>query len=493
MNVMTGTLDARELVEPPALVPPALVPNVTPKPDLITVEQAKAMDVARMTDLFKSHVNPGQLHFMKLLGFHKVKVERAEGMYYTDQNGRRILDFFGGFGSLAFGHNHPRILAARKAFQEEMRHEIAIAFMSQYATAFAHNLARCSPGNLDMVFLGSTGSEAMEAAIKVAERAAGPKRPKIVYAENSFHGKTKGVLSVTDSHLYRGEFKLTGNTVKVPFGDIEAIEKAFRSDPEIGVIVLETVQGGGGIIQAPTEFWQKLRKLCDQYGVLWIADEVQCGYGRTGRFYAFEHYGVVPDVTALAKSLGGGKAAVGAMIATRDVYMKAYGTPKSAMIHAAATFGGIGEASVTAIEALNVLYDEGLIDNSAATGDYLLDRLRALKAKYPKIIKDVRGKGLMVGLEFQDFSQTLPMVLRPVVSVLDDKLKGSLSGFVGALLLRDYDVLVAFTEYNRNVIRLEPPLICEPKHVDQFADALDALLGRGIVSIVKDFVKSQMK
>jgi acetylornithine/succinyldiaminopimelate/putrescine aminotransferase len=471
---------------------PALAPATTPKPKLLSVEDAKALDVQRMTDLFKAHVNPGQLHFMKLLGFHKVKVEHAEGMFYYDQNGRRILDFFGGFGSLAFGHNHPRIIEARQKFQEEKRHEIAIAFMSQYATALAHNLAACSPGDLDMVFLGSSGSEAMEAAIKVAERAAGPKRPKIVYAENSFHGKTKGVLAVTDGKLYRGEFKLTDNTVRVPYGDIDAIENAFRSDPSIGVIVLETVQGGGGIIQADTAFWQKLRALCDKYGVIWIADEVQCGYGRTGRFYAFEHYGVVPDVTALAKSLGGGKAAVGAMIARRDVYMKAYGTPKTAMIHAMATFGGIGEACVTAIEALNTLYDEGLIDNAAVTGDYLLERLKAVQAKYPNIIKDVRGKGLMVGLEFHDFSQTLPMVLRPVVAMLDDKLKGSLSGFVGSLLLRDYGVLVAFTEYNRNVIRLEPPLICRKEHVDQFVEALDQLLARGIVSIVKDFVKSQV-
>ena len=445
-----------------------------------------------MTDLFKAHINPGQLHFMKLLGFHKVKIERAEGMFYIDQNDRKILDFFGGFGSLAFGHNHPRILAARRRFQEEKRHEIAIAFMSQYAAALAYDIAACSPGELDMVFLGSSGSEAMEAAIKVAERAAGPKRPKIVYAENSFHGKTKGVLSVTDGSLYRGEFKLVDNTVRVPFGDIAAVENAFRSDPGIGVIVLETVQGGGGIVQAEAEYWQKLRKLCDQYGVIWVADEVQCGYGRTGRFYAFEHYGVIPDVTALAKSLGGGKAAVGAMIASRSVYMKAYGTPKTAMIHAQATFGGIGEACITAIEGLNVLYDEGLIDNAAVTGDYLIERLKAVQAKYPNIVKDVRGKGFMVGLEFHDFSQTLPMVLRPIVGMLDDKLKGSLSGFVGSLLLRDYGVLVAFTEYNRNVIRLEPPLICQREHVDQFVDALDALLARGIVSIVKDFVKSQV-
>ena len=490
MTVMTkpDAMHSRMTIDAPALVPVQIA-----KPDLISVEDAKAMDVARMTDLFKAHINPGQLHFMKLLGFHKVKVERAEGMYYIDQNGRKILDFFGGFGSLAFGHNHPRILEARTRFQEEKRHEIAIAFMSQYASALAHNLAACSPGDLDMVFLGSSGSEAMEAAVKLAERAAGPKRPKIVYAENSFHGKTKGVLAVTDGQLYRGEFKLTDNTVRVPFGDIEAIENAFRSDPEIGVIVLETVQGGGGIIKAEGEFWKKLRALCDQYNVIWVADEVQCGFGRTGRFYAFEHYDVVPDITALAKSLGGGKAAVGAMIARREVYMKAYGTPKTAMIHAQATFGGIGEACITSIEAMNILYDEGLIENADQTGAYLLERLEALREKHPRIIKEVRGQGFMVGLEFQDFSQTLPAVLRPVVGMLDDKLKGSLSGFVGALLLRDYDVLVAFTEYNRNVIRLEPPLICQREHVDTFVNALDSLLSRGVVSIVKDFVKSQVK
>lgn len=463
------------------------------RPNLLTVDDAKDMGLAEMTELFKDHVNPGQLHFMKLLGFHKVKIESAEGMVYRDQDGREILDFFGGFGSLAFGHNHPRILDARKTFQDEKRHEIAMAFLSQYNAALAKNLAEIAPGDLNMVFLGSSGSEAMEAAVKVAERAAGPKKSKIVYAENSFHGKTKGVLSVTDSPLYKGEFKLVENTVRVPFADIDAIKNAFENDPEIGVIVLETIQGGGGIIKAEPKFWQELRALCDKHNVLWVADEVQCGMGRSGQFFAFEYADVVPDVTALAKSLGGGKCAMAAMIATTDVYMKAYGTPKTALIHGQATFGGIGEACVTSIEGLNILYDENLIENSAQIGAYLLQRLEALQEKYPKLIKDVRGQGLMVGLEFHDFSQTLPMVLRPVVSVLDEKLKGSLSGFIGSLMLRDYDVLVAFTEYNRNVIRLEPPLICEKRHVDQFISALDDLLGRGIVRIVKDFVASQVK
>jgi len=483
------------MLDRPTVTAPALDDNFRrgpAKPDLMTVEEAKALDVQTMADLFKDHINPGQFHFMKLLGFNKVKVESAEGMYYIDQNGRKILDFFGGFGSLAFGHNHPRILAARQRFQNEKRHEIAIAFLSQYAAALAKNLAACSPGDLDMVFLGSSGSEAMEAAIKVAERASGRKNCKIVHAENSFHGKTKGVLSLTDSPLYQGEFKLVGNTCKVPFGDLEALTNAIRSDPDIGVVVLETVQGGGGIIGAPTAYWRGVRALCDKHNVLWVADEVQCGYGRTGRFYAFEHHGVVPDVTALAKSLGAGKAAVGAMIARREVYMKAYGSPKTAMIHAQATFGGIGEACVTAIEGLNVLYDDDLIGNADEVGAHLLARLKEIKSRYPSIIKDVRGQGLMVGLEFHDFSRTLPLALRPMVAILDEKLKGSLSGFIGALLLRDYDVLVAFTEYNRNVIRLEPPLICGEEHVDQFCDALDALLARGIVAIVKDFIKSQM-
>ena len=461
------------------------------KPDLITVEEAKALDARTMADLFKEHINPGQFHFMKLLGFHKVKIETAEGMYYVDQDGRKILDFFGGFGSLAHGHNHPRVIAARKAFQDEGRHEIAIAFLSQYATALAKNLAACSPGELDMVFLGSSGAEAMEAAVKVAERASGRKNCRIVHAGNSFHGKTKGVLSITDSDLYQGDFKLVDNHIKVPFGDLDALPQAIEADPDIGVVVLETIQGGGGIISAPESYWKGVRALCDKHNVLWVADEVQCGYGRTGKFYAFEHYGVVPDVTALAKSLGAGKAAVGAMIAKRDVYMKAYGSPKTAMIHAQATFGGIGEASITAIEGLNVLYDEDLIENAARVGAHLISRLEQLQEKYPKIIKDVRGQGLMVGLEFQDFSKTMPVVLRPMLSLLDDKLKGSLSGFIGAQLLRDYDILVAFTEYNRNVIRLEPPLVCTIDNVDTFCDALDDLLSKGIVSIVNGFIKSQ--
>jgi ornithine--oxo-acid transaminase len=459
------------------------------RPQLLTVEDAKKFPVEKVRELFERHLNPGQLHFLKLLGFDEVLVSRAEGMYYYDQNDRAILDFFGGFGSVAYGHNHPRILAARKQFQDEKRHEICMAFMSQYVTALAHNLAAIAPGELNTVFLTNCGSVANEAALKLAERFAGPKRMSIAYASSSFHGKTRAALSVTDSEFYQNGFTLLPNRRRVQFGDLNSLEEAFKSDPSIGTFIVETVQGGAGIVMASESYWKGVRELCTRYGVTWLADEVQCGIGRTGRFFAFEHYGVEPDIVTLAKSLGGGKTAIGAYIARRDIHMKAYGPSKVALIHGPATFSGMGEGCITAIEALNVLYDENLIENSATAGAQLLAGLRQLQQQFPRLIKEVRGLGLMIGIEFTDFSDTLPFGVRQMVALLDEKLKGSLCGFAGSLLLRDHATLVAFTEYNRNVVRLEPPLIAGPEHIKAFLQAFEAVLAMGITGIVSRYAR----
>jgi ornithine--oxo-acid transaminase len=467
---------------------PDVIP-VSSRPHLLSVEEAKALSRDEVRNLFERHLNPGQLHFLKLLGFDQVIVKRAEGMYYYDQNDRPILDFFGGFGSLAYGHNHPRILAARKRFQDEQRHEICIAFMSQYSTALAHNLAAIAPGDLETVFLTNCGSVANEAALKLAERYAGPKRPTVAFTTNAFHGKTRAALSVTDSEFYQSGFTLLPNRRRVTFGDLNSLEEAFKSDSSIGTFIIETVQGGAGIVMAPPSYWHGVRSLCDKYGVVWLADEVQCGIGRTGRFFAFEHYGVAPDIVTLAKSLGGGKTAIGAYIARRDIHQKAYGPPKSALIHGPATFSGMGEGCITAIEALNVLYDENLIENSAAMGARLVAGLQRLQQQHPRLIKDVRGLGLMIGIEFADISDTLPFGMRQMVALLDDKLKGSLCGFIGTLMLRDQATLVAFTEYNRNVIRLEPPLIAREEHIDAFLKAFGEVLELGVAKIVSRYAK----
>lgn len=462
------------------------------KPSLLSLEDAKALSNARVAELFQHHINPGQFRLLKLLGFNRITIKRAEGMYYYDQDDRAILDFFGGFGSLALGHNHPRILAARQLFQAEKRHEIAIAFMSQYAATLAHNLATLAPEDLDMVFLGSTGSEAVEYALKLAEKSRGPLRKRVAYAEKAFHGKSRGALSVTDSPLYRSDFSLPTNTVRIPFGDAQALRAALQADRSIGTLILETVQGGAGIIPAPASYWQEVRQICDAHDVVWIADEVQCGVGRTGRFFAFEHAGVAPDIVTLAKSLGGGKAAVGAVISRRGLFLKAYGSKKTALTHAQATFGGIGESCATAIEALNVIYNENLLENCTVQGELLLSGLRRLQEKHPTLIKEVRGQGLMVGLEFHDISRAMPKGLRTLTGLADQQLKGSLCGFVGSLLLRDYAILVAFTEYNRNVIRLEPPLIVSREEVLRFIEALADLLCRGVAGIVSDYAKARL-
>lgn len=462
---------------------------MTTRPSLMTVDDAKALPCAKVRELFERHLNPGQLHFMKLLGFDEVLISRAEGMYYYDQNDRPILDFFGGFGSVAYGHNHPRILAARAKFAQEKRHEICMAFMSQYVTALAHNLAQIAPGDLKNVFLTNCGSVANEAALKLCERYAGPKRTKIAYASNSFHGKTRAALSVTDSEFYQNGFTLLPNRQRVKFGDLDSLEQAIKSDPSIGTFIVETVQGGAGIVMAPASYWKGVRELCTKHDVIWFADEVQCGIGRTGKFFAFEHYGVVPDIVTLAKSLGGGKTAIGAYIARRDIHMKAYGPSKVALIHGPATFSGMGEGCVTAIEALNVLYDEKLIENSASSGARLLAGLQKLQQAYPRLVKEVRGMGLMIGIEFQDLSDTLPFGMRQMVALLDDKLKGSLCGFTGALMLREHNTLVAFTEYNRNVIRLEPPLIASAEHVDAFLKSFEAILDSGVTGIISRYAR----
>jgi acetylornithine/succinyldiaminopimelate/putrescine aminotransferase len=456
-------------------------------PRLLTVDDACQLSLANVTKFFRDHISPGQYQILQLLGFDEVLIDHAEGMYYYDVSGRRILDFFGGFGSLALGHNHPRLLEARKKFEDHKRHDIALSFMSQYACSLAKNLATIAPGDLDMVYFCNSGSEAVEAALKLAEKVQGPGKNTIVYASQSFHGKTRGSLSVTDSILYRSTFSLIGNKVCVPFGDIQALENAMLRDANIGILILETIQGGAGIIIPPQGYLQEVRKLCDRYHVLLILDEVQSGVGRTGRFFAFEHEQIVPDIVTLAKSLGGGKAAIGAMISRRPHFMAAYGTQKTFLTGGTSTFGGMGEICITAIEALNVLYDEHLLENCRVMGQHLLTGLESLQKKYPALIKEVRGKGLMVGIEFHNISKSLPPGLRHMVAALDHRLKGSICGFIGKALLKDFDILVAFTEYNRNVMRLEPPLVVTREQIDTFVQALDNILHRGVFDMITKF------
>ncbi|MBI4814955.1 MAG: aspartate aminotransferase family protein [Deltaproteobacteria bacterium] len=457
-----------------------------PRPSLVTLDDVDRLPAGTPAEWLRDYQNPGQLHFLRLLGFDRVVIRRAEGMYYFDGTNRPILDFFGGFGSLAFGHNHPRILAARRRFADARRPEIQLAFPSPWAVALAKNLTAIAPGGLGFAWLGCTGSESVEFALKLAERAQGPERAVVAFATHAFHGKTKGALSVTDSKLCRSDFRLSMATRRVEFGDALGLERLLESDRSVGAVILETIQGAAGVITPPPGYFAKVREICDRTKTLWIADEVQCGVGRTGKFFAFEHEGVVPDIVTLAKSLGGGKASVAAVLAKREVYLRAYGTKDTALIHGPATFSGMGEASATAIEALNVLYDEGLMENAERVGAYLVSELRRLAMRYPRAIAEVRGRGLMVGVTLHTLGD---VAFGDGLSWLRPELEGSLAGLVGALLFHEFGVLVAFTEYDRNVLRLEPPLIAEPRHVEVLIEALDSILSRPVARLVVDYAR----
>lgn len=457
---------------------------------LIKNDDIQKMDISEISKIYNDYINPGQVYYFKLLGFNKTLINHAQGCYYINNEGENILDFAGGVGSIGLGHNHPRIISAREKFTGESRHEIGMSFYSQYVAALSKNLSTIAPGDLKYIILGNTGSEVMEQAIKMVEKYQGPGKHKIIYAKSAFHGRTKGALSITDSNSLKSTFKLVDNgDIKVKFGDANELELALKSNDDVGGVVLESIQGGAGIIIPPEGYLKRVRELCDQYGVLYIADEIQCGFGRTGKLFAFEHDEVIPDIVTLSKSLGGGKAAVAAAIIRENIYKKAYKEKKDWYIQLPSTFGGMGEACVTANEAINILYEEKLIENAMQLGKYFLDQLTNLQEKYPTIIKEVRGKGFMLGIEFHDLSQSLKPPLSYLVSTMDEKLKGSITGFIGAILLNNHNIVAGFTEYNRNVLRLHPPLIAKKEHIDYFIEKMDSILSGGITGIIGNFIK----
>ena len=422
------------------------------KPDLIRVNQIDDLDLKSIEKLYLDHINPGQVFYFKLLGFTQVLIKRAQGAYYYDQNDRKILDFAGAMGSTGVGHNHPKILKACKKFQDDSRHQLGHWFFSQYAAALAHNIAAICPNDLKYVLLGNSGSEVVEGALNMVEKYQGPSRNRILYTSNSYHGQTRGALSISDTPVFRSTFTLLHNNVRVPFGDAKAIEKALRTQADIGGIFLVAMLGGAGVIIPPDGYLQQVRKLCDQFGVLLILDEIQCGFGRAGKMFAFEYENIIPDAVVIAKPLCGSQNAMAALVMRESVYKTAFTHKKEWVINSPTTFGGMGQACVTAIETINILFDENLIENTRDTGAYFLDSLAIMQKKYPKLIKEVRGRGFIIGIEFQDFSKTLITPLDKVVSVLDERLKGGLAGFIGAILLHNHGIIVNFTGTNPNVI-----------------------------------------
>ena len=335
----------------------------------------------------------------------------GNGHRLYDSDGRAYLDFATGIATTILGHRHPAVSAAIHSQADRMLHLMGGMGYAEPVSRLAQVLAAALPDPLDSVFFGNSGAEAIEGALKLARRATG--RPAIFAFEGAFHGRTFGALSVTTSNpnYQAGHGPLLPDVHLVPYpqayrdhGDDEAaatsaslaaIERLLAgtvAPDRVAAVLIEPELGEGGYVPAPRDFLRQLRALCDRHGILLIADEVQTGYGRTGRLWAFEHAGIVPDVVCLAKGIANGLP-LGAFVARRELHERwglgAHGS----------TFGGNPVSCAAGIAVLETIQREGLVANAAARGEQLLSGLRQVAERNPRI-GDVRGRGLMLGVEF---------------------------------------------------------------------------------------------
>lgn len=391
---------------------------------------------------YSRHINP---YLSKLMAFAGFGVEmRAEGCYVFDHEGNRYLDCLGGYGTFSLGHRHPKVLEATRRQLDEMALS-AKAFFSKPAADLAEKLAEFTPEGLDFVFFSNSGTEAVEAALKFAKGMTG--RAKIVSTIGSYHGKTLGALATTGREKYRSRFEpLMPGVVFVPYGDAGAA--VAEIDDSTAAMIVEPIQGEGGIIVPPDGYLRELRAACDRVGALLICDEVQTGLGRTGKPFGVDHDGISPDIMPLAKALGGGIMPIGATVGTKAVFEAIYSP--NPLTHTS-TFGGNPLACAAGLAGLEVLIDEGLVERSQVQGEKLKAGLQDAADRRSDLIKEVRGKGLMIGLEFQE---------------------DEVGELVVAQLLKR-GVCVAYALNNPRVLRFEPPLIITDEQIQDAVVAFD--------------------
>ena len=382
----------------------------------------------------------------KLCGAEGAVEFRDEGVYTFDNHGKRYLDCLGGYGIFNVGHRHPKVIAAVKAQLEQVcLHSQDL--LNPWAAHLARQLAAIAPGDLRYTFFCNSGTEAVEGAIKLARLYTG--KTQIISTRNAYHGVSMGALSATGRDVFRKPFEpLLNGFVHVPFGDAEAIEAAITK--ETAAVILEPIQGEGGIYVPPAGYLRKVRQITKKKGVLLILDEVQTGLGRTGRMFACEHEDVVPDIICLAKALSGGVVPIGCFMSTPKIWKVLEPNPT---IHNS-TFGGNPLACTAASACLEVLMEEHLPARSAVMGNYFMRRLNELREKYPKYICDVRGRGLLIGLEFTS---------RELRESVQEE-----------LFYRG--VLVAATMNANRTIRIEPPLIITESQINLMIGILEGIL-----------------
>lgn len=440
------------------------------KENLISIDQALGMQKETYLDLYARHINRFIVDTVVPLQLVR-KYVRAQGIYLWDDEGNKYYDFFNGYGCLNLGHNHPRIMnAIQKALEQQipMIHQLV---PSSLAAALAHNLAALLPGPLEAFYFQNSGSEAIEASIKLVRNYTG--RKYLLAADSGFHGMTLGALSLTGLSHYRIPFgPLLPFIQHVPFGQIEPLAEELKSK-KYAAVYLEPIQGRGGINVPPADYLAKVRQLCDRYGTLFVLDEVQTGMGRTGKMFAFEHYHVVPDILIISKSLGGGVMPISACITTKKIWQKVYGSLEKFLLHSS-TFSANTMACICGLATISIMAEEKTCENCTRQGQYFKVELLRLQEKYP-VIAEIKGMGLMIGINF-DFSNRNP--LNNLTEHLSKKISAKVvTAYIASRLLNEYNIIVPTSLADNYIIRVFPPLNVTKEEIDYFITSFGRLCG----------------
>ncbi len=439
--------------------------------------------------LYGRNVNPQLVRVLKTIGFDRQYV-RAEGCYLYDAGGARYLDFLAGFGVFGLGRSHPVV---KKALHDALDADLASLVQLDtplLAGVLAEELLKRLHPGMGRVFFTSSGAEAVEAALKFSRYAT--KRRRIVYCDHAFHGLTYGALSVNGGKEFRKGFgPYLPGVDDVPFGDTDALEKALRSR-DVAAFVVEPIQGKG-VNVAPRAYWDAVQELCHRYGTLLVVDEVQTGLGRTGRLWAHEHWGLVPDVVTVSKALSGGYVPVGAMVCSTEVSDSVYSSMERALVHSS-TFKNNTLAMVAGLATLQTIDDEDLVDRARVTGDAMTKALAPLLDRHD-LFQLVRGEGLMVGLVFGEPSGG---GARARFKLLELAHKGLFSQLVVGPLFQRHRILTQVAGDAMNVVKLLPPLVAGQDEVDLFVEALDDVLASArkssaLVSLATTLTKGALR
>src|SRR5262245_890808 len=434
----------------------------------VEIDQLFAEAEPQRYALHTRYLNEQMVRVLKTIGFDRA-YQRGKGQYLYDREGLQYLDLLSGWGVFALGRNDPVVADALKKVLDSELPNLVQMDVSALAGALAERLLAHVP-YLEKVFFANSGTESVEAALKFARSATG--RPGIVYCDHAFHGLTYGALSINGDPTFRGGFEpLLPGCIEVPFNDLGALERALAAR-DVAAFVIEPIQGKG--VNLPDEGYLKgAAELCRKRGTLLIADEVQTGIGRTGRFLAVEHWGVEPDMVVLAKSLSGGHVPIGAVLTRKRIFDRVFDRMDRAVVHGS-TFAKNDLAMAAGLATLEVIENERLIEHAARLGTRLLNALGRLARRH-ELIKSVRGKGLLIGVEF---GAPRSLKLKASWNALEAVNAGLFCQLITIPLFKQHRILIQVAGHGIHTIKLLPPLI--------ITDSDCAWIERAFAAVVAD-------